>query len=77
MSTNKKPDAGAKHFRDNDKKNARNEFDAAQHAVRVKTEKLRALRLAKEAEEKAAAALLPQKPARKKAVRKAGAWEKA
>ncbi|MEE2692245.1 MAG: hypothetical protein VX640_11970 [Pseudomonadota bacterium] len=58
-----------KHFREQDKKNAVAEHEKEKRAIQAKTERLRALRLAKEAEDRAEAAKSPNKP-RKKAVRK-------
>jgi hypothetical protein len=62
-----KPDYMFKHIRDNDRKQARAEAEKRQKATSVKTEKLRALRLAKEAEELAAA---PPAKKRKPAARR-------
>ena len=63
----KKSAAALKHFRAMEKKKALSEAEQAKKAVQKKTAKLRELRLAKEAEERAAAAVKPKK---KKAARR-------
>lgn len=58
-------------FREQDKKAARDDADKAKSATRLKTSKLKALRLAKEASDIATAeAAAPGKAAKKRAVRK-------
>lgn len=65
-----------KHVVEFDKKAARADFDKARQAALTKTAKLRALRLAKKAEEDAAAALKPKKIKKPAAKRKLPAFER-
>ena len=51
-------------------KRAMHDYEVAAAATRVKTAKLRALRLARDAEEAAAEAAAPPKPVKKKAAKK-------
>jgi hypothetical protein len=65
-----------KHVVEFDKKAAKADFDKARQATLVKTAKLKALRLAKEAEADAAAALKPKKAKKAAAKRKLPAFER-
>ena len=65
-----------KHVVEFDKKAARADFDKARLATLAKTAKLKALRLAKEAEDDAAAALKPKKAKKQAAKRKLPAFER-
>jgi hypothetical protein len=65
MSDNSKRDGAQAQFaklqRDNDAKKAMSDYEAAAAAMRAKTERLRALRLARDAELAATAAAAPAK----------------
>lgn len=66
-----------KHFREIDKKAALSEHEKARKATLAKTAKLKGLRLVREAEETAAAALNPKKKRKAPQKRKLPAFERA
>jgi hypothetical protein len=73
----KKTSAEERVFRTMDRKAAVSDAEKARKVVLKKTENLRALRLAKEAEDKAAAALKPKKKAKAKKRTKLPTFERA
>lgn len=65
-----------KQFRDSDKKAAESDYEKARKQTLARTAKLKALRLAKEAEDEAAASLKPKKSKKAAGKRKLPAFER-